>query len=206
MRKSKSFIVLALFIANFATAQDVISLPAPNKDVKMTLMEALQKRQSSRDFSMKEINNETLSQILWAACGVNRPENNHITAPSAINAQDIQIYVCKKDGAFLYDAYKHQLTKITSEDLRSSVAAGQSFAAIAPVSLVLVSNQSKFGNRANEIFGAMDAGYVSENICLACTALGLRTVPRATMNKDKLKLSLMLSSNQILMLNNPISW
>lgn len=187
-----------------AAAQEVRPLPKPDKKAKMTLFQALDRRESVREYSDREIPERTLSNLLWAACGINRPGQGRITAPSAINAQDITVYVCRQDGAWKYDAAAHALTKVSDKDLRKQVAGFQDFAATAPVSLVLVSDISKVRNHSE--LGAMDAGYVSENICLACTALGLATVPRATMNKAELAKELKLGDSEVLMLNNPVGY
>lgn len=187
-----------------AAAQEVQPLPKPDKKAKMTLFQALDRRESVREYSDREIPERTLSNLLWAACGINRPGQGRITAPSAINAQDITVYVCRQDGAWKYDAAAHALTKVSDKDLRKQVAGFQDFAATAPISLVLVSDISKVRNHSE--LGAMDAGYVSENICLACTALGLATVPRATMDKAELAKELKLGDSEVLMLNNPVGY
>ena len=187
-----------------AAAQEVRPLPKPDKKAKMTLFQALDRRESVREYSDREIPERTLSNLLWAACGINRPGQGRITAPSAINAQDITVYVCRQDGAWKYDAAAHALTKVSDKDLRKQVAGFQDFAATAPVSLVLVSDISKVRNHSE--LGAMDAGYVSENICLACTALGLATVPRATMDKAELAKELKLGDSEVLLLNNPVGY
>lgn len=187
-----------------AAAQEVRPLPKPDKKAKMTLFQALDRRESVREYSDREIPERTLSNLLWAACGINRPGQGRITAPSAINAQDITVYVCRQDGAWKYDAAAHALTKVSDKELRKQVAGFQDFAATAPVSLVLVSDISKVRNHSE--LGAMDAGYVSENICLACTALGLATVPRATMDKAELAKELKLGDSEVLMLNNPVGY
>lgn len=205
-RNMKKLITIALgmFCAITLAAQETKPLPKPNKKVKMSLFEALDKRQSVREYSDRDISDNMLSQLLWAACGINRPDEQRITAPSAINAQDITVYVCRADGAWRYDAASHSLVKVSAKDLRTLVADRQEFAATAPVSLVMASNVSKVRNHSD--LGAMDAGYVSENICLACTALGLATVPRATMNKEQLKKELQLGDSDVLMLNNPVGY
>lgn len=193
-----------LCMVMLAAAQEVRPLPKPDKKAKMTLFQALDRRESVREYSDREIPERTLSNLLWAACGINRPGQGRITAPSAINAQDITVYVCRQDGAWKYDAAAHALTKVSNKDLRKQVAGFQDFAATAPVSLVLVSDISKVRNHSE--LGAMDAGYVSENICLACTALGLATVPRATMDKAELAKELKLGDSEVLMLNNPVGY
>ena len=171
-------------------------------------MQALQNRHSSREFADKQVPDNVLSTVLWAACGINRPSEGKITAPSAINAQDIQVYVVRKDGAYLYKPEDNSLQKVSSKDLRSAVAGRQSFAADAPVSLVLVSNHNKFGGHSNGAsrMGVVDAGYVSENICLACSALGLNTVPRMTMDSETLKKELNLDDNYDFVINSQIGY
>lgn len=199
------YIVAIIMIVHLSCmAQSKVELPAPVSSGGMGLFEVLQKRASIREYSDKDISDKTLSQVLWAACGKNRPDGR-ITAPSAVNAQDVMVYVCKADGAFLYDAQNNTLVQVSKKDLRKAVAGRQEFAAKAPVSLVLVSNLEKLP-RANQMLGAMDVGYVSENICLACTALGLATVPRATMDIETLKKELGLGEKQVPMLNNPIGY
>ena len=200
-------IAIALMIGAGAFAQDVIRLPQPkwddNNGGMATLVEVLKNRRSEREYSKEALSDQVLSNVLWAACGINRPAEKKITAPSAINAQDVIVFVCRSDGAFRYDALNNTLIKVSSKDLRKDVAANQAFSAVAPVSLVLVSDLNKFRSPRAEL-GAMDAGYVSENICLICTAMGLKTVPRATMNKEVLAKELGLIDNQILELNHPI--
>ena len=168
-------------------------------------MRALQQRKSERAYAKKTIDKQTLSTLLWAACGYNRPAERRITAPSVINAQDICVYVCLPDGAYRYDPDQQALELVVKEDLRPRVAGRQDFAKSAPVCLVLVSRLGKFRKPRRE-YGAMDAGYVSENICLACTALGLATVPRATMDIDALRQQLRLGDQDVLLLNHPVGY
>ncbi|MBQ3689506.1 MAG: nitroreductase family protein [Bacteroidales bacterium] len=206
----KIFLTTCFVLATtlFSMAQDIVKLPEPDKNVSMTLYQALQQRKSVREYSGKEIDDMKLSQLLWAAVGINRPDG-HLTAPTAINAQDITVYVCRKDGAWLYVAKDNALKKVSSKDLRKAVAANQSFAADAPLCLVIVSDNEKFhGGSTNgpTISGAIDAGYVSQNIDLACEALGLATVPRASMEKETLKKELNLTDSQNPILNHPIGY
>ncbi len=201
--------VAGLAVTAFANAQ-VIQLPKPSTDNKTTMMEAFDARHSGREYSDKAIPDETLSTVLWAACGINRPEEAKITAPSAINSQDIVVYVIREDGAYLYQPDGHSLKKVSSKDLRKEVAGGQDFAAAAPVSLLLVSDHSKFPaqipSEAKTRMGVMDGGYVSENICLVCAALGLETVPRMTMDTAALKKELELGGEADLVVNNQIGY
>ena len=205
----KGILTICLSIATVCVmAQDIVKLPEPDKNVPMTLYQALQQRKSVREYSSKDIDDMKLSQLLWAAVGINRPDG-HLTAPTAVNAQDITVYVCRKDGAYLYVAKDNALQKVSDKDLRKEVASAQQFAAEAPVSLVIVTDNAKFrGGSTNgpPISGAIDAGYVSQNIDLACEALGLVTVPRGTMDKDALKKELKLTEAQNPILNHPVGY
>ena len=197
-------LALMMMLSTSMMAQSVQQLPAPKFDKKsnMSLIDVLQKRESVREYAANPLTDQELSNILWGACGINRPESKRLTAPSAVNAQDIIVYVCRADGAWRYDAQQNTLTRITELDLRKAVAGRQPFAANAPVCLLLVSDLSKL--RGNREYGAMDAGYVSENIYLICTAMGLKTVARAMMERDALVRELGLNDSQVPMLNHPI--
>ena len=197
----------ACLLALTSCAQDVIQLPKPDKGAtNMTLMEALSQRRSERNFSDRALTPEQLSLLLWASNGVNR-EDGRLTAPTAMNRQDIQLFVCRADGAWLYDAAAHKLTRVCTDDLRAAVATErQAFAKEAPVSIVIVSDLRKFGNRPNREFGSLDAGYVSQNIYLAATAMGLGTVARATMDREVLAKALGLVEQQVLLLNHPVGY
>jgi SagB-type dehydrogenase family enzyme len=204
----KKLIALALALMTMGTmqAQDVVSLPQPEVNkLSMPLGDVLQKRRSERKYSSQEISLQTLSTILWAACGVNDPKTGKITAPSAVNMQDIKIYVCSKDGACLYNAKANTLTKVYDKDLREVLAGRQAFAKSAPITLLLVSTKAT-DRSPNERYGAVDAGYVSQNIYLACTALGMKTVARAQMDADALRQALNLPATTFLELNHPIGY
>ena len=205
MKKAILFLIVLMIMGNLQ-AQDVISLPQPEvSKLSMSLGDALSLRRSERKYTDREISTQTLSTLLWAACGISDPKTGKITAPSAVNMQDIKIYVCTKDGVCLFNAKDNLLIKVSDKDLRDAIAGRQSYAKTAPVSLVLVS--TKDSERApNDRYGAMDAGYVSQNIYLACTALGLKTVARATMDFDTLKRELNLADTSYLELNHPISY
>ena len=205
MKKLMFSLMLAAVAANM-NAQEVKQLPQPDMQLSVTLTEALQKRRSDREFNAdRDITDQQLSQILWAACGVNRPDRKLLTIPTAVNAQDIQVYVCRKDGVALYQPYDNTLKKVSDEDIRPLLAERQQNMKSAPVFLLIVSDQEKFRHNA-EVYGAMDAGYASQDICLMCAALGLKTVPRAMMDKEAVAKALGLGEKQILELNHPIGY
>ena len=202
------FATLATAMTMCSTAQETVTLPAPDKSLGMTLMEALQQRHSTWTHTDKPVSDAELSTVLWAASGINRPESKRITAPSAINAQDIMVYALRADGTYLYNVEKHQLDKVNDKDLREAACGRDQKPKEAPVILLLVSDLSKFGGRSGEAVRTMatvDAGYVSENICLVCTALGLNTVPRMSMDHQALKEALELDDTRLPLLNHPIS-
>ena len=186
-----------------------IQLTQPDLKVKGELMTALKNRCSVRTFDTKTLDLETLSNLLWAANGINREESAKRTAPSAVNAQDILIYVCMENGAFIYLPESHLLQLVSNQDLRKEIAHTQDFAKDAPISLVLVSDLRRFpfDNKEKALqLACMDAGYVSQNVYLYCTIDNLATVARGTMNTDALKEALNLNDNQVPLLNHPIGY
>lgn len=200
-------LVIGLLITTGLTAQSTIQLPQPNiGQLKMSVGEALRTRRSYREYKKdKAIDLATLSTILWAACGISDPATGKITAPSAVNMQDIKIYVCSEKGVCLYDPKANALQVVSESSIIDALVGGQQFVRNAPYTLLLVSDQSQ-ARRKNVHYGDMDAGYVSENIYLACTALGMRTVARAMMDKDAVRAALQLPEDVSVELNHPIGY
>lgn len=206
-----SLILSILLLTAGMQAQSIkeITLKAPDKNRGASVMKALADRHSDRVFADRALSLQDLSDLLWAANGVNRPADGKRTAPSALNKQDIDVYVFTKEGVYFYDAARHVLKPVADGDHRQAVAGGQDFVKAAPVSLVYVSDISRFGKGVSEqtkLMGAMDAGIVSQNVNLFCAGVGLSTVPRATMDKEALKKLLRLSDMQIPMMNNPVGY
>lgn len=208
MRKI-SFLLTALLFITVMNAQElkVIKLSAPDKARGTAVMKALSDRHSDREFAAKELSLQDLSDVLWAANGINRADGKR-TAPSALNKQDIDVYVLLKEGAYLYDAKAHVLNPIAKGDHRAAVGGSQDYPKTAPACLVMVSDLSRFGNVSDQtkMMAAMDAGIVSQNINLCCAGIGLSTVPRAYMDKEALKKILKLTDSQVLMMNNPVGY
>lgn len=209
--KRQLITIITLLISITMQAQElkVIQLNAPNKTRGEAFMKVLNDRQSVRAYAQKDLAPQDLSDLLWAANGVNRPDGKR-TAPSALNRQDVDVYVVMKAGIYLYDAKGHTLQPVAAGDYRGAVAGnGQDFAKEAPVSLVLVSDLARLGDATNEgtkLMGAVDVGIVCQNINLACTGLGLVTVPRASMDQDALRKALKLKDTQLLLMNNPVGY
>ena len=206
MKKLLLSLLALITMIGTANAQESIPLPQPEvQKLSMSLGDALKQRRSYRDMSEKDVDLQTVSTILWAACGISDPATGKITAPSAINMQDIKVFVCSQYGVCRYMPKENTLVPVTMTDIRSSLAAGQDFAKTAPVSLLLVSTKDN-ERMDNNRYGGVDAGYVSQNIYLACTALGLHTVARAMMDKDAVKKELNLADTSIILLNHPIGF
>ena len=205
------FLLLVFNACTTTSAQQIepIKLNTPDKTRGSVVMKALADRRSDRNFSEKKLSLQDLSDLLWAACGINRSEKGMITAPSAMNRQDIDVYVIMEEGAYLYNPKAHELQPVAAGDFRPLVAGGQDFVNKAPVSLLMVSELSRLGNANNEgtrLMGAMDGGIVSQNISIFCAGIGLATVPRASMDKDGLTKALKLSPTQMLVLNHPVGY
>lgn len=202
-----SLVAACMLSGAYAQTLSPIQLKAPEKKAGLSVMETLANRHSTREFSNKNLTLQELSNLLWAANGINRPEKGMRTAPSAMNAQEVDVYVCMEEGAFLYDAKSNQLQPVIQEDLRGLVGGKQTFVKNAPVVLLMVSDLSKLpgGNsEQTKLMAAIDAGIVSQNISIACSGLGLITVPRASMEKEALAQKLKLKSTQLLLMNNPV--
>lgn len=201
-------ILLLVFVLTFCMgvkAQETVQLPQPEIGMLgKSLGKILQERRSVREYQDKHVDLKILSTLLWAACGVSDPASGKITAPSAVNMQDIKVYVCNKMGVALFNPKDNTLTQVSNENILQDLAAGQNFVLDAPFTLLLVSDQGN--RRRNDQYGAMDAGYVSQNIYLACNALGLSTVARAMMNKDAVRTKLNLPEGVIVELNHPIGY
>ena len=206
MKKIITFVFALMIMGGCAMAQETIQLPQPDMQLlKMSTGEAMQLRRSGRSYQNQAITDQQLSTILWASVGINDPKGGRLVTPTAVNMQDIKVYVCNEKGVWLYNAKANNLTQVSSEDLRPSLCARQMFVMDAPVTLLLVSEQSG-RQRASERYGAMDAGYVSQDIYLACAAMGLKTVARAMMDQEAVKKALNLKEGDYPMLNHPIGY
>lgn len=185
-----------------------IELPPPQTDGGMPLMQALKERQSTRAFSDKELSLQTLSDLLWAAAGVNRPDTGGRTAPTAVNKQEIDIYVALKDGLFLYDAKNNLLVPVLSRDIRA-MTGEQSFVKDAPVDLIFVADHQKMEGMTGEqkdFYGATDTGFISENVYLFCASAGLATVVRGWFNKLTLTKTMKLRPSQTIILAQTVGY
>jgi len=201
--------IVILAISSFAQAPKPIMLNPPDLTRGSAVMKALSARASEKAFDTAALKLQDLSDLLWAANGINRPESGKRTAPSAMNAQDIDVYLSMKSGIWFYNAKKNRLESVADGDYRKFVADKQENFSNAPVFCLLVSDISRFPvgtDSLKMIWAAFDAGIVSQNISLFCASAGLATRPRGSMDQQKLREVLKLRDTQRLMLNNPVSY
>ncbi len=210
MKKTVCLLMLAAMMINLE-AQELksIALNPPDINSGLTVMQAFSKRSSATAFTSEKLKLQDLSDLLWAADGINRKDSKKRTAPSAMNSQDIDIYVFLEEGVYLYNASANSLDPVVAGDQRTLAAGRQTEVAKAAVILVMVSDISRFQNGDDKMklsMAAMDAGIVSQNISVFCAGTGLLTRPRATMDQPKLKEILKLKDTQYPLLNNPVSY
>jgi nitroreductase len=203
---------LALFLAGLTLtcAQELkpIQLPQPQTDGRKPLMQALKERKSSRAFSTEKLPPQVMGNLLWAAFGVNRPESGHRTAPSAMNRQEIDIYIATADGLFLYDAKGHTLQPVLAQDIRAETGR-QPFVKDAPVNLVYVADYAKMGKMPDEnksVWSAAGAGFISQNVYLYCASEGLATVVRGMVDGPALAKTMKLRPDQKIILAQTVGY
>jgi SagB-type dehydrogenase family enzyme len=185
-----------------------IPLLKPQRDIGKPLMKVLNDRSSSRSFSTEKLPVQVLSNVLWAAFGINRIEEGHRTAPSARNWQEIDIYVAMAEGLYLYDAKNHVLNPVLLEDLRA-LTGKQDFVKDAPLNLIYVADFSKMGNASEEdkkLYSAADTGFISQNVYLFCASEGLATVVRGSVDREALAKAMKLRADQKIILAQTIGY
>jgi SagB-type dehydrogenase family enzyme len=189
-------------------AQGTIQLPAPQKEIGKPLMQALQARQSSRSFDSKPLPLQDLSNLLWAACGINRQEAGKRTAPSAMNWQEIDIFVALPEALYMYEPKTHCLTLIVAKDLREATGK-QPFVKDAPVTLVYVADAARMKNAPEAdktLYSAADAGFIAQNVYLYCASQGFAVVVRGMVDRSLLAKEMKLRSDQRILLAQTVGY
>jgi nitroreductase len=172
-------------------------LPSPRTEGGLALMSALKLRRSTRDFSDRPLPRTILSDLLWAAFGVNRP-NGDRTAPYWRHVLVIDIYVAMADGVWLYEPYAHMLLPHSKDDIRAHTGM-QDFVATAPLNLIYVAHGERMEEISPEerrLYAAVDAGFIGQNVYLFCASEGLGSVFRAAVDGAKLARVLKLPDRQ----------
>jgi len=202
--------ILIIFLCYHCAAQEslmFIQLPKPDTTGGKPLMHVLKERKTSRSFSPEKLSRQVLSNLLWAAFGINRPDG-HRTAPSAMNWQEIDIYAAMEEGLYLYDATTHSLNLVLKEDIRANTGT-QSFVKDAPVNLVYVADYSKT-KRASEddknLYSGADCGFIAQNVYLYCASEGLACVVRGSVDKFELGKTMNLRPEQKIILAQTVGY
>ncbi|MBN1756660.1 SagB/ThcOx family dehydrogenase [bacterium] len=208
--ESSIIIVILILIPLTLMGKDAftIQLPEPVTSGGKPLMETLRQRASNRSFSTRPIPEQVLSNLLWAACGINRPAVGKRTAPSAVNWQEIEIYIAMKEGLFHYNARENSLEVLSKLDLRR-YCGSQSFVAEAPMCLIYVADYSRMGDipsESKDFYSAIDTGFISQNAYLFCASEGLSTVAVNMVDKTILASKMELDKDQKVILCQPFGY
>jgi SagB-type dehydrogenase family enzyme len=206
----RSFLLVLVLCPMLTLGQEPkpLILPAPQTDGGKPLMQALKARQSTREFSSEKLTPQVLANLLWAAFGVNRPDTGKRTAPSAINWQEIDVYVATAEGLYVYDAKGNRLDPILAEDVRGATGK-QPNIKDAPVNLVYVADLAKTGNSSAEdrdLYTAADAGFIAQNVYLFCASEGLAVVVRGTVDRVALAKLMKLRPDQRILLAQTVGY
>lgn len=191
-----------------ATDSAPVLLPPVRRSGGVPLMEALQHRASAREFDVAALDAPVLSDLLWSAAGINRAELGGRTAPSAMNAQEVVLYVAMPQGLFLYSPAEHALQRVVASDVRR-VTGYQDFVDTAPLDLVYVASHDRMKlvpAAQRERYAYAAAGAMAQNVYLFCAAMGLATVIRAWFDHRALTQAMGLHEDQQLLLCQTVGW
>ncbi len=176
---------------------NVMDLPPPRKSGGMPLISALQQRHSTREYSDRPIPKQLLSDLLWAAFGINRPSGDR-TAPYWRHVMVMDLCVALADGVFVYEPMAHTLLRHLADDIRGQTG-HQDFVATAPLNLIYVAHGERMTDISTEerrLYASVDAAFVGQNVYLFCASEGLATVFRGAVDYPKLARTLRLSDQQ----------
>jgi len=174
-----------------------LALPPASLGNDITLERALSQRRSNRVFDPRALPLSLLSNLLWAADGVNR-DSGHRTAPSALDEREIDLIVTLPEGAYRYDAAAHALQLVCAEDLRR-ITGYQDFVDAAPLNIVYVVDHARMGRvpaSQRTLFAAIAAGAIAQNVYLYAAGAGLATVLRGWLDRESLANALGLQPDQ----------
>jgi SagB-type dehydrogenase family enzyme len=205
----RSIVLVVLLLPALSLAQELkpVSLPAPQTEGGKPLMQALKDRHSTREFSSEKLPPQVLSNLLWAAFGINRPDGKR-TAPSAMNWQEIDVYVATADGLYVYDAKGNKLDPVLAEDVRGATGV-QPFVKDAAVGLVYVADLAKTGKSSADdksFYTVADAGFIAQNVYLFCASEGLAVVVRGSIDRAALAKVMKLRPDQKILLGQTVGY
>lgn len=203
-------VALAGSMPRFAVAQATnVVLPPPKTTGGKPLMEALQARRSTREFADRELEPQMLSNLLWAAWGVNRSQSGLRTAPSSGESMDIDLYVAMADGVWIYDPKAHAIAQLIPDDVRGETTTGQAYVKTAALNLVYVSDAARMRNpspAARALAGIADSAVIGQNVYLFCASEGLACVLRSSVPGPQLARRLQLKPTQAIYLAQSVGY
>ena len=173
------------------------ALPAPRQEGGMPLMNALKLRASTREYSDRPLSEQTLSNLLWAGFGINRPGGDR-TAPYWRHIMVIDVYIAMSDGVWLYQPSAHALAPHLPEDIRAHTGV-QDFVATAPLNLIYVAHGERMTDVSatdRQLYASVDSGFIGQNVYLFCASEGLVTVFRGAIDYPTLTMALKLPKEQ----------
>jgi nitroreductase len=173
------------------------NLPPTRSDGGMPLVAALKLRRSTREYSDRPLSPQTLSDLLWAAFGINRPSGDR-TAPYWRHIMVMDIYAAMADGVWLYDPKAHALAPHLPDDIRAQTGT-QDFVGTAPLNLVYVAHGERMTDISPEqrrLYASVDTGFIGQNVYLFCASMGLATVFRGAVDYPTLDRILHLPEQQ----------
>jgi nitroreductase len=172
-------------------------LPPPRATGGKPLIDALKLRRSTREYADRSLPPQVLSDLLWAAFGVNRPSGDR-TAPYWRHVMVIDVYAALADGAWLYDPKQHRLERRLDADVRSQTGT-QDFVGTAPLNLIYVAHGERMQDISPEerrLYASVDTGFIGQNVYLFCASEGLATVFRGSVDTKKLGATMQLGDGQ----------
>jgi len=209
MSRMYRLLCAAVCAAGLGVGAGPITLPKPQTEGGKPLMEVLKARRSAREFSPEKLSPQVLSNLLWAAFGINRADGRR-TAPSASNRQEIEIYAAMAEGLYRYDAAAHRLEPVLEQDVRAATGT-QHFVSSAPLNLVYVADMSRVSpaSRSAEdtaLYTGADTGCIAQNVYLFCASEGLATVVRAGVDRASLARLMKLPENRRITLAQSVGY
>jgi len=203
---------LTLMVMSLSTIAQDIKLPDPDKKGGVPLMQALNDRASGREYDSRKLTEQELSNLLWAAWGINRPGEGKHTAPSSNNKQEMSVYAAMESGLYLYVPEIHQLKQIHNRDIRKATGK-QDFVGIAAINLIYVADLKKAGVTNPEKAGPevlntpnINTGFMAQNVYLWCASEKLACVVRGWVDHAELSKAMELAPYQRIIITQTVGY
>ncbi|MCQ4875771.1 SagB/ThcOx family dehydrogenase [Butyricimonas paravirosa] len=201
--------MLVLTVLGSAINAQNIKLPAPQKSGGKALMDCLNERQTDRNFDTKQLSLQDLSDLVWAANGLNRPEAGKRTVPTATNWQEMVLYVATTDGIYRYNEKNHELELVKKGDYRKDCGP-QPFMTVAPVCFIYTADHNKEGRISDpekqKEYSFHHAGYMAQTVYLVCASKNMATVVIGSADRENLAKVIGLPAKHIVTYTQPVGY